>query len=335
MKSPEVYIHGMGHYHPETKLDNSFFDILDIGSDAQWVEDRTGIQSRRSVLLEEDLRLMKENKKSLSEIRSAGRVQTIADLAEKSWNNLISQHGAPRNPELVICGTSIPDYAIPANACTISDRLGFTAPSFDANSACSSFVVDIHLARGLITSGLHNDIALFNPDRYSMRINFNDKNSCVLFGDGAACAFLSSSPKEGSLKLIDTTISSDPSGYDLVQIPDDGYFSQNGRAVQKFAISKTIEATRTILDQNELTPDDIQYFAGHQANLRMITSASERLGFSPDKHLFNVDEFGNQGAAGAPAVLSMNWNRFKRGDKIVVSVVGSGLTWGAALFERT
>ncbi|SMF33517.1 3-oxoacyl-ACP synthase III family protein [Pseudobacteriovorax antillogorgiicola] len=336
MSRPQAFIHGMGHYHPNTVLNNDFFDELDIGSDAQWVEDRTGIRSRRSVLTVSDLIAMKEQRTTLTELRAQGRVQSIADIAELAWKNLQenTKHSFA-DPDLVICGTSVPDYAIPANACTISQRLGFPSASFDANSACSSFVVNMHLARGLVHSGLNQKIAIFNPERYSLRIDFRDKNSCVLFGDGSACSYLSHEPKPGSLKVVDTFIASDPEGYELVQIPDDGYFSQNGRAVQKFAITRTIEATRAIMDRNQLGPDDIHYFAGHQANLRMITSATERLGFDPDKHIFNVDEYGNQGAAGAPAVLSMNWNRFKTGDRIIVTVVGSGLTWGAALLEKT
>ena len=335
MSRPEAYIHAMGHYHPETSLDNSFFERLDIGSDAQWVEDRTGIRSRRTVMSPEDIIALKEGRLDLKELFESGQVESIADIAEQSWSCMKDRYQDSMDPDLVVCGTSIPDYAIPANACTISDRLGLKTASFDANSACSSFVVNVHLTRGLVHSGLNEKVAIFNPERYSMRINFNDKNSCVLFGDGSACAYLSNEAKEGSLKVIDTLIVSDPEGYDLVKIPYFGHFSQNGRAVQKFAISKTIEATRAILDRNQLTPDDVQYFAGHQANLRMITSASERLGFDSSKHLFNVDEYGNQGAAHAPAVLSMNWDKFKKGDKIAVAVVGSGLTWEPHFSRRS
>ena len=164
-------------------------------------------------------------------------------------------------------------------------------------------------------------------------MNYEDRNSCVLFGDGCAAAVIESGDQEG-LEVLDTYIASDPKDYELVKIPDGECFSQNGKAVQKFAISKTLEATRCILERNNLKPTDVDYFTGHQANLRMVSSAAERLGLDDSKHLYNVDEFGNQGSAGAPAVLSMNWDRFKSGDLIVIAVVGSGLTWGSALFRK-
>ena len=333
MAQASAYIHGMGHYHPQTVLDNDFFDALNIGSDAAWVEERTGIVSRRSVLAPEDILAMKEGRLSLQDIRDAGGIESLASISKQAWQHLKERQPNIENPRLLICGTSVPDYYIPANACTIAKEIGIQATAFDANSACSSFVVDIHLARSLIASGQHESIAIFNPERYSARVDFNDKNSCVLFGDGAACAYISNEPKEGSLKVLDTVLASDPEGCDHVKIPDEGYFSQNGRAVQKFAISRTIEVTRATLDRNRLSPDDIQYFIGHQANLRMISSAAERLGIPAEKHLYNVDHYGNQGAAGAPAVLSMNWQRFKKGDRIMVAVVGSGLTWGGCLLE--
>ena len=330
----DVYIESMGHYHPKTVLDNDFIDQLDIGSDANWVSERTGIESRRSVLEESAIIAIKEGRSTLEKLREAGDVPTIADIAVPAWQKLTERGTNLSSPDLIICGTSVPDYDIPANACTIASALSMKCAAFDANSACSSFVVNLHLAKGLLQSNCHGSIAVFNPERYSLRIDFNDRNSCILFGDGSSAALVSTKKKAGSLRLIDTVIASDPEGYDLVKIPDGGFFSQSGRAVQKFAITRTIEVTRAILDRNKLHAEDVQFFTGHQANLRMVMSASDRLGFAPEKHLFNVDQFGNQGAAGAPAVLSMNWDRLKTGDKLVMAVVGSGLTWGAALFEK-
>ena len=336
---PSVYINLMGHYHPENRVGNDFFDHLGIDSDAAWIEDRTGIESRRSVMRPEDILRMHRGETDLEGLRREGKFASIASLAEKAWELLQKRAESLPNSvaddiDALICGTSIPDYDIPANACTISAALGLSCPSFDTNSACSSFVVDLHVAKALVASGAHHRIALFNPERYSLRVNYEDRSSCVLFGDGCAATIVSDKATEHSFLVLDTLVASDPSGYDLVQIPESGRFSQNGKAVQKFAISKTLEATRAILDRNQLHPNDISYFTGHQANLRMISSAAERLGLSREKHLYNVDRFGNQGAAGAPAVLSEHWERFNRGDLVVVAVVGSGLTWGACLLKR-
>jgi 3-oxoacyl-[acyl-carrier-protein] synthase-3 len=260
----------------------------------------------------------------------------IADMSVPAWTLLRERYPDldPSKIEVLICGTSIPDFDIPANAGTIASRLGLNCLSFDANSACSSFVLDLHLARSLIRSGAHRKIAIFNPERYSLRVDFNDRNTCVLFGDGCSAALVSSVPRPGSIRVIDTFLMSDPSGHDLVKIPVGHTFSQNGKAVQKFAITRTIEATLQILERNNLTPSDVTYFTGHQANLRMVTSAADRLGIAADRHLHNVEHLGNQGAAGCPAVLSMHWDRFKSGDIIALAVVGSGLTWGSALLQK-
>ena len=314
MEEFKAYITCTGDYHPPTVLDNSFFDQLDIDSSAQWVEDRTGIKSRRSVLSPEDIVRLKTKEVSLEQLREENRVPTIADIAEKAWQRLTTRN-QPKNIDLVICGTSVPDFDIPANACSIAARLNLDSVAFDINSACSSFVVNVHAARSLIANGSFQDIAIFNPERYSLRMDFSDKSSCVLFGDGCAATTLSSKASEGSLKIIDSFIDSDPSGYDLVKIPDGKSFWQNGRAVQKFAITRTIEASKKILERNSLGPEHISYFTGHQANLRMISAAAEKLGFKNQQHLFNVDQFGNQGAAGAPSVLSQNWHRFESGKR--------------------
>ncbi len=332
----DTYILSLGHFHPKTVLKNSFFDDLDIGSSSDWIEERTGIVARRTVLEPESIFALSRGHATLGQLRAEGKVTTIAELSEAAWVLLRERYPDldPNSIEALICGTSIPDFDIPANASTIAARLGLSCLSFDVNSACSSFVTDLHVARNLIRAGAHNTIAIVNPERYSLRCDYTDKNSCVLFGDGCSAALLSSTPRPGALKLLDTFVASDPSGYDLVKVPDAGTFSQNGKAVQKFAITRTIEATETILTRNGLTPKDVRYFTGHQANLRMISSAAERLGITEDRHLHNVQELGNQGAAGAPSVLSMHWDTFQTGDLIVMAVVGSGLTWGSALFQR-
>ena len=332
-----TYLHAMGHFHPENLLPNSFFDSLEIGSDGSWIEDRTGIRSRRSVLCADDIRDLRFERKTLQQLRDEGRVMSIADLSIEAWKVLITRYPDldPKTIDTLICGTSIPDFDIPANACTIAAKLGWSCLSFDANSACSSFVLDLHVARQMISTGAQKTMAIFNPERYSLRMDYTDRNSCILFGDGCSAAILSSEARPGSLRVIDTLLYSDPSGYDLVKVPESQCFSQNGKAVQKFAITRTIEVTEQILARNNLLPKDIKYFTGHQANLRMITSAADRLGIHTDHHLHNVAELGNQGSAGAPSVLSMNWDRFEKGDLIVLAVVGSGLTWGATLLEKT
>lgn len=331
----KIILSSVGHYHPENKVENSFFEELEIGSDGGWVAEKTGIKSRRSVLKIEDILSLRKDSKNLSKLREENRIMSIAEMSAKAWQVASSRYdSAATGVDLLICGTSIPDYDIPSNGCTVAKQIGIECSAIDVNSACSSFVVDLHIARSLLQADTHKKIAIFNPERYTLRLDYNDRASCVLFGDGCSAAVLESGECGCGFELIDTIIAGNPSKWDLVQIPDDRVFFQNGKAVQKFAITKTIEVTEQILERNKLNISDVGFFIGHQANYRMLTSCVEKLGLDSSKHLFNVDNFGNQGGAGAPSVLSMNWDKFKSGDVVVISVVGSGLTWASALLRK-
>jgi 3-oxoacyl-[acyl-carrier-protein] synthase-3 len=340
-----VMIGAMGHGHPETIVDNNFFNGLDINSSSDWIMDRIGIRQRRSVLNLEDIIALKAGRLTREDLVRAGKIPSMGKLAEAPWTTLkgrAESQGYVLAPDLVIAGTSVPDWDIPANACSIASHLDINCAAFDVNSACSSFVVDLHVARSLIGMGIHKQIAIFNIERYSTRLDFNDRNSCVLFGDGSASCLVQeldpnrqdSNPRGISgFEVIDTIIHSNPTGFRYVTIPDSGTFSQNGSVVQKFAVTKTVAVTLELLARNQIDIDQMSYFIGHQANLRMLTSVVEKLRLRNDQHLYNVDLYGNQGGAGAPAVISQNWDIFKPGDLVVVSVVGAGLTWGCALLK--
>lgn len=336
MESDSIVLTGMGHFFPENILDNDFFASLDIDSSAEWINERVGIKERRSVLTPEQIRDIRFGKTTREQLVAEGKLMTMAEMSKSSWETAAKRANfSDRHiyPDLVLSGSSVPDWDIPANASSIAGELGFESCAFDVNSACSSFVTGLHVASGLLKSDRYNSATIFNAERYTTRMDYSDRSSCVLFGDSATAAILEKSAEAPGLELVDTILRSNPAGYKHVQIPDGGTFSQNGRAVQKFAITKTTSVTLELLAKNNLTKDDISWFIGHQANLRMLTSACEKQGIGADRHLFNVDQYGNQGAAGAPAVLSSNWDRFKPGEIVVVAVVGSGLTWGAALFK--
>jgi 3-oxoacyl-[acyl-carrier-protein] synthase-3 len=337
MNSRRIYISGVGHQHAAHVIKNSFFDTLDIGSSNDWVEERTGIRSRTSVLSESTIADLRFGRKCHADLFKNNEVTKIADLANNPWEMALSRTQdsvVSKGVDTVICGTSIPDYDIPANACGIAAKLQLEATAFDVNSACSSFVTGMHVARSLLLSKLARRIALFNVERYSTRMDYTDRRNCILFGDGAAAAILESGAEPHGLEIIDTVIHSAPSGFEHVQIPEGGLFYQNGQVVQKFAITKTCAIAEEILAANSLSIGDIDFFIGHQANLRMLATAIRRLGLPEEKHLYNVDRCGNQGAAGAPCVISENWDRFAPGNLILVAVVGAGLTWGAALLRR-
>lgn len=327
-------ITAMGHWFPPHVIDNNFFATLDIGSASEWIEARTGIKARRSVLTPQQIRTIKDNPQALVEIRKGGFEWDIASFAKSAFECLQKRKNVTtwQGEWLVICGTSVPDWDIPANACVIAAKLGLQGVAVDINSACSSFVVDLHFARQMLATDRQRKVLICNPERYSLRMDYRDRSSCVLFGDGSACAVVESSGK--GLAIIDTKVYSHPADCDKVVIPDGGTLTQQGKAVQKFAISKTIEAAQDILKCNAMTIANIDYFIGHQANHRMLQAVVAKLGLQEGQHLCNVVDFGNQGAAGAPDVLSQNWEHLREGDTILLVVVGSGLTWAATILRK-
>lgn len=337
MQKQPIVITGMGHFYPETILDNPFFDSLDIGSSAEWIDERVGIKARHSVMAREDIVRLRNSEVTRDELFAAGRIMSIASMSRVPWDMAVARSGFDKDAlpaiDMLICGTSVPDNDIPANACAIAKELNIGGVAFDINSACSSFVVDLHSAKAFAESGTAEKIAVFNPERYSTRMNYSDRSSCVLFGDAASCAIVERGPGKRGLEVIDTVLHSDPQGFEYIQIPDGGFFHQNGKIVQKFAVTRTVNVTHEVLERNGMALSDLTYFIGHQANYRMLESACARNGISDEQHLYNVDHRGNQGAAGAPSVLSTHWDRFKPGDIVVISVVGAGLTWGAALLR--
>lgn len=331
-----MYIYSMGHYWPETVIDNEFFGSLDIGSEANWITERVGITERRSVLSHEDIRNLRYGRVTREQLKEQGKIMSIAAMSEKSWD-LARERAAivMGSIDTVIGGTSVPDDDIPASGCTISAQIGMErVRAFDVNSACSTFVAQSHVMRGLIQSGMTKEGAIFCTERYTTRIDYADRRNCILFGDSSIAAAVSSTPRPGALKVIDTIVESAPSGWEHIHLPDSKTFHQNGAAVQKFAVTKTIAAAQDIMTRNGLTAKDANWFIGHQANYRMLTSAMEKLGVPDACHLFNVVNRGNQGACGAPSVLSQNWDKYKKDDYIVIAVVGAGLTWGSMLLQK-
>jgi 3-oxoacyl-[acyl-carrier-protein] synthase III len=338
-KEGGLYLTGMGHFVPENILDNEFFDSLDIGSDAQWIVDRVGIVERRSVLTPAEIRAMRFGEVTREELFNAGRIMSFGQMGARSWQTTLARRrgsfdSTTSQIDAVIGGTSVPDSDIPSHACyaarDASIKTGF---AFDTNSACSTFAVQLHTMRGLFAIGSARNGAIFGAERYTTRVDYSDRKGCILFGDSAYSAFLESSPRGKCLQVIDSVIESSPEGADTIRMLDGKPFEQDGRAVQKFAILKTVSAAQTIMARNQLDVSNVRWFVGHQANLRMLVSAAERIGIEPDRHIFNVDFHGNQGGAGAPVTISQNWDRFRDGDNIVMSVVGSGLTWGSVLFR--
>ncbi|MCP4680917.1 MAG: ketoacyl-ACP synthase III [Desulfobacterales bacterium] len=226
---------------------------------------------------------------------------------------------------MVIHGTSTPDYIIPAEAALVASELGIEAPCFDLNSACCTFVIQISLLAGMDPNTIPTFILVVNPENYTHVLDYSDKRVVPLFGDGCSAAVISACTP--SRRKFDTFYyDSTPSSWHKVNIPRSGHFHQEGRAVQGFAIRKATASVKML--QNEYPVDPIHLkFVGHQANLMMLSHVCKRCGISEENHWYNVVDFGNTGCAGAPSVLSQNWDTQVAGDHIALAVVGSGLTW--------
>jgi len=331
MSQFKVYLAGMGTMSPEFEIDNQFFESLEIDTTADWIQDRTGIKSRRTCLNPALIKAMRKQEIDTVQLIKSGQVPSLASLAKVAYNN--SPMKDRKNWDLIICGTSNSDFEIPAAACAIAGELALHGPCFDVNSACSSFPVDLHVASAFVKAGIHKDILIFNVDRYTSRVDYRDRKNSILFGDGAAAAWVTSTKPETGFEILDNLVESDPAGYQLVAVPAYGTFEQNGAAVQKFAVTRTVEATRKILERNQVSAGET-WFVGHQANHRMLTSAAEKLGIHQERHIHNVQWRGNQGGAGAPSSLAEAWDKIPSGNYVVVTAVGSGLTWASTLLRR-
>lgn len=325
----ELFIHGIGEFHPENIIDNKFIESLDIGSDEQWVLERVGIRKRRTVLPLDYIRDTKnQDQKKAYEVNLYTNAQTGAKAAAKA----LARAGINANQiGMVIAGGCSPDYCIPATACMVAAELGIQAPAVDLNSACSSFAAHLHHLRSMRPEALPDYVLIINPENNTRVVDYADRRTAVLWGDCTTAAVVSARiPSRFAVTF--STLISDPAGWKNVIIPTGGKFFQNGHAVQTFAIKKSVATLNTIRTHLKRDPQKM-YFIGHQANHTMLNSVTERGEVPADRHLFNVDEYGNCGAAGAPSVLSQNWERFRKDDEIGLVVVGSGLTWGGVLID--
>jgi 3-oxoacyl-[acyl-carrier-protein] synthase-3 len=241
----------------------------------------------------------------------------------------------PGRIDLVVCGLSITDYHIPATANLVAAEVGCgDAAAFDLKAACSSFAFAVHTLRALLATGEHRAALLVVPEAYTHCTDYGDRATCVLWGDGAfACVATADPPTGRSLRVEDSFIGSRSKDALAVQIPVGSPFRQEGAVVQAFAIRKTAEVATRLLERRGLTPGEVRYFIGHQANLGILTRACARAGFAPEQHLTNIESFGNCGAAGAPGVLAQSFGRMRAGERVLLATVGSGLSWGGTILE--
>jgi 3-oxoacyl-[acyl-carrier-protein] synthase-3 len=232
---------------------------------------------------------------------------------------------------MVIAGTCGSDLATPAEAALVADRLEIAAPCIDVNSACTSFAAQLQVLSMMRPEALPDYVLVVVSDTMTRCVDYTDRDTAVLFGDAAAAAVVSTR-HPGRARILCTDLRSDPAGSAKVTIPRFGFFAQDGRAVQMFAIKKTLEQVQRLQAELEGTGGPV-HFVGHQANLRVLESVCERAGIPPERHHSNVEWYGNTGSPSCASVLSMHWEKWAPGDVVLVAVVGAGLTWGSFLLR--
>jgi 3-oxoacyl-[acyl-carrier-protein] synthase-3 len=320
-----LWLHGLGHFHPENEITNRFLEELEIGTNDSWVLERVGIRSRRTSL---PLDYIRETRNR--DLRAAAGVTlyTTADLGSRAARMALERAGITAGEVgLVICGSSAPDSLSPADACNVARLLGIEVPAFDVNSACTSFLAQMHLLFLMDPARLPDFVLLVAPDSLTKTVDYSDRSAAVLWGDAGAAAVVSTRVP-GRARILGTSLDSRPSGGESVVVPRTGHFAQDGRAVQAFAIRQTIgcyERMHAAFARSERPV----HFVGHQANLRMLENVCKRCEIPPERHHANVEWYGNTGAASSASVLSMNWDKWRDEDDIAVVGVGAGLTWAS------
>lgn len=313
---------GTGSYVPaQTVTNDDLAKIVDTND--EWITSRTGIRQRRIVMEE-------------------GTSHMAAEAARQALQNAGIK---AEELDLILLGTTSPDNAFPSGACEVQGELGaVNACAFDISAACSGFLFALNTMQAFIQSGIYRTGLVIGTDCLSKLVDWKDRGTCVLFGDGAGAAVIQAS----DTGIIHTTMGSDGSKWQVLSCisrtngnflngnaPKPGYITMDGQEVFKFAVKKVPECIRQVLKESETNIDDIKYFVLHQANYRIIEAAAKRLKQPMDKFPMNMEHYGNTSAASVPILLDeMNrTGRLKSGDKIIMSGFGAGLTWGATLLE--
>ncbi|MBW2393014.1 MAG: ketoacyl-ACP synthase III [Deltaproteobacteria bacterium] len=324
-----LHVHGFGHFHPENEISNAFLEELDIGTNDEWILERVGIRSRRTVL---PLDYIRETRNK--DVRQSFEAADLAnhELGVRAARLALQRAGIEAGQiGMVLSGSSCPDHVTPAEAGLVAKGLGIEVPIFDINSACTSFMAQLFVIASMRPEALPDYILVVASESLTKTVDFTDRSSAVLFGDGAAAAVVS--PRiAGPAVLLGATLDSNPAQAEKVLIPRAGYFSQDGRAVQMFAIKKTIAGVDQL--RADFAGDDRSFhFAGHQANMRVLQQVCQRCDIQPEFHHHNVELHGNTGSASCPSAVSMSWEKFGPRDDVAMVAVGGGLSWSRALLR--
>ena len=324
-----VYLHGLGHFHPEPQISNQFLEELDIGTTQEWIMERVGIKTRRTLL---PLDYIRDTRNKDPRMAVEAMLYDNAETGRRAAEMAIARAGVDKKDiGMVISGSSAPDMVTPADACTIANALEIEAPCFDVNSACTSFHVALQLLSMMEPEKVPDYVLSVVPEGVTRTVDYTDRTAAVLWGDGTAAAVLSTRVP-GRAEILGNTLVSSPAGHRKVIIPRQGHFAQEGRTVQMFAIKKTARMYKDLRDRFQAEGRRL-HFVGHQANLLMLEKVCELCEVPEDRHHCNVEDYGNTAGAGSPGVISMRWDDWTDEDDVAVAGVGAGLTWSSFLLR--
>ncbi len=322
MKKISAAITAVGKYLPDYVLTNKELETM-VDTNEEWIITRTGIKERR---------LLK------------GEGKGASYMAIKAAQDLINKSGIdPKEIDLVIISSATPDMPVASTAVYTATEIGATnAFAFDLQAACSSFLYGMSVASSYIESGRYKKVLLIGSDKMSSIIDYTDRATCIIFGDAAGAVLFE--PNTEGLGFQDEYLRSDGVGRQYLRIDAGGSIlpaseetvrnkqhlvHQEGRAVFKYAVSNMADVAEKILERNNLTKDDVQWLASHQANKRIIEATAERIGLEDEKVMLNIHKYGNTTSATLPLLLNDYEKQLKKGDNIIFAAFGGGFTWGA------
>jgi 3-oxoacyl-[acyl-carrier-protein] synthase-3 len=318
---------GVGKYLPENVLTNADLEKM-VDTTDEWITTRTGIKERR--------------------IASEG--EATSDMATKAAQAALKNAGMkPEDVELIIVATITPDMFFPSTACQLQYKLGVdSAPAFDISVACSGFIYGLAIADQFIKSGMYKNALVVAAEKLSAVTDWEDRSTCILFGDGAGAVILGSVEKGG---ILNAHLGADGSKGDLLQLPAGGSrmpasiktvenklhtIKMEGNVLFKYAVKIMADAALAVTEPLGLKGDDIDIIIPHQANIRILNAVAKRLGVDPEKKVYlNIDKYGNMSAASSAVALveAVEEGHIKKGDIILMDAFGGGLTWGALLIK--
>lgn len=316
-------VHG---YAPEYVLTNHELESL-VETNDEWITSRTGIKERRIL---------------------KGEGTATSDLAVPAVEGLLKKRGiSAEEIDLIIFCTTTPDMPFPATANILADKVGAkNAWGYDLQAACSGFVFGLATGASFIESGKHTKVLVVGGDKMSSIIDYQDRATCIIFGDGCGCALLE--PSTDGFGIIDSVLKSDGSGREFLHMKAGGslrpasyetidkrehFAYQEGKTVFKFAVTNMADVAAEIMERNNLVADDVAWLVPHQANKRIIDATANRMGISDEKVVINIERYGNTTNGTIPLCLWEWESKFKKGDNIVLAAFGGGFTWGSMLIK--